>query len=481
MYKKAFFLFCMVIIFYLTIHSLQKFNYSENTLNSMISQFLSNNIEDIKGIEILDKEKNISECPLGYYDLLDNFFWPGTFQGCGCLNEKNKYTYYSNICPKDDCINIEESKKRLLPNYDKFHFCILRGEKNYYDLLAEKKILPYNNISNCNNITHKICGFIDNLNNILCIEKNIECPITKFFYSSNSTEIEILKKLDLKGKITELNYSDNILFTSHSDNSIYLNNKIPNFFRIDMSQPCLNGERNPEKDLLFDLMNNKFIFSCNKYDNGSDIVDNLYKKISSYNYLEYLIDNNFYDIYEKIFKKFEIKVENLNLNLYIKTFPGWSFKCMKGDYDTFINFLKSPDVLNKISLSIIVHSFLVIAILIAIGICSFYFIDQFEKFFYFITLGFIVLNLIYPIQVISNANWIINNISDENGNYCGDDSLNILLKSISDSCSSLMDTYIIILILVIIDLIVFICILQTFIKPTIKEIQERLIQLRQYN
>ena len=154
---------------------------------------------------------------------------------------------------------------------------------------------------------------------------------------------------------------------------------------------------------------------------------------------------------------------------------------MKGDYDTFINFLKSPDVLNKISLSIIVHSFLVIAILIAIGICSFYFIDKFEKLFYFITLGFIVLNLIYPIQVISNANWIINNISDENGNFCGDDSLNILLKSISDSCSSLMDTYIIILIIVINYIIVYIYILQNFIKPTNKEIQEKLIQLRQYN
>ena len=44
-----------------------------------------------------------------------------------------------------------------------------------------------------------------------------------------------------------------------------------------------------------------------------------------------------------------------------------------------------------------------------------------------------------------------------------------------------MDTYIIILVIIILDLIVFICILQTWIKPTIKEIQERLIQLRQYN
>ena len=482
MYNKAFFLLCMVIIFYLTIRSLQKFNYSENTLNSMIAQFLTNNIEDIKGIQNLDEENNISECPIGYDDLLENSFWPGNFPGCGCLNsDKKTYTYYSNICPKENCIEIEESKKKPLPNYDKIHFCFLRGEKNYYDLLNEKKIIPYNNISNCDNITHRVCGLIDNLNNVLCLERNNECPITKFFYSKNTTEIENLKKNDSKATINQINNTNTFLLISHSDNLVYKNNKIPNFFRVDMSQPCLNGEKNPEKELLFDLMNNKFIFSCNKYENGSDIVDNLYNQIGSENYLDYLSDNNFFNIYEKIYKKFQIKVENINLNLYVKTFPGWSFKCMKSDTDTFVNFLKSPDVLNKITLSIVVHSFLVIAILIAIGICSFYFIDKFEKLFYIISLGFIVLNLIYPIQVISNANWIINNISDENGNYCGDASLNLLLKSISDSCSSLMDTYIIILVIIILDLIVFICILQTWIKPTIKEIQERLIQLRQYN
>ena len=110
MYNKAFFLLCMVIIFYLTIRSLQKFNYSENTLNSMIAQFLTNNIEDIKGIQNLDEENNISECPIGYDDLLENSFWPGNFPGCGCLNsDKKTYTYYSNICPKENCIEIEES------------------------------------------------------------------------------------------------------------------------------------------------------------------------------------------------------------------------------------------------------------------------------------------------------------------------------------------------------------------------------------
>jgi hypothetical protein len=134
-----------------------------------------------------------------------------------------------------------------------------------------------------------------------------------------------------------------------------------------------------------------------------------------------------------------------------------------------------------LSFYIIIHSFIVIAILIEIGVCAFYFVNNFEKLFYFSILGFIILNLIYPIQVISNANWVVNNITDKNGNFCGDDSLNIMLERISDSCNSLINCYFVILCITGLNLIIFIYILNAWIKPTIKEIQERLIQLREYS
>ena len=63
--------------------------------------------------------------------------------------------------------------------------------------------------------------------------------------------------------------------------------------------------------------------------------------------------------------------------------------------------------------------------------------ENFEKIFYFIVLGFLVLNLLYPLQLITNGNWNINNLSDDEGNFCGDFSLNIIIKHISDSCQSM--------------------------------------------
>ena len=105
--------------------------------------------------------------------------------------------------------------------------------------------------------------------------------------------------------------------------------------------------------------------------------------------------------------------------------------------------------------------------------------ENFEKIFYFIVLGFLVLNLFYPLQLIANGNWIINNLSDDDGNFCGDISLNIIIKHISDSCQSLVYSYTIIICITIIDIIIYIYIMQSLIKPTIKELQEKLIQLRE--
>ena len=92
---------------------------------------------------------------------------------------------------------------------------------------------------------------------------------------------------------------------------------------------------------------------------------------------------------------------------------------------------------------------------------------------------FLILNLFYPLQFIANSNWIINNLSDNEGNFCGDESLNIIIKKISDSCQTLIYSYTFILCITILDIIIFIYVMQSLIKPAIKELQEKLIQLRE--
>jgi len=255
--------------------------------------------------------------------------------------------------------------------------------------------------------------------------------------------------------------------------------KIYNNFRVDLSQPCLGGKSSPKSELIFDLMKNKYEISCDTYKNGTEITDNLYEILDQENYLEYLADNEFLELNDKLFKPFDIDLSNKNIKLYAKSYPGWSSSCYKESPETFFNFLNSSTVLNKISFMTIINSFLIIILLISIGIGAFYFIENFEKIFFIIVLCFLVLNLFYPLQLIANGNWIINNLSDDDGNFCGDKSLNIIIKEISDSCQTLIYSYTFILCINILDIIVFIYVMQSLIKPSIKELQEKLIQLRE--
>ena len=237
MLDKIFFLLSMIIIFYLTIRCLQKFTYSDDTLNGFIIQFQTNFIEEILPLEI---SQNSSECPSNFKDLIINNNWPGSFSGCGCKSE-NKYEFYSNFCPKENCLNIEEIHMRNLSNFNKIHLCVKRGEKNYEQLM--KNIIPKNNISMCINNTHRICGFIDNLENVLCLNNNLKCPVTNFFISNDFNEVENYKKKDEFCNVFSLNNSNIFVVVSHSDINILPKNKILNIFKVDFSQPCLNLQK----------------------------------------------------------------------------------------------------------------------------------------------------------------------------------------------------------------------------------------------
>lgn len=472
MLDKALFLISMVISFYITIRAIQHFTYSDETFSSFVNQVNTGYIEDIIIAE---------QCPSGYDILLNNFQWPGTFEGCGCKKDNSTYTFYTSECEHlVNCERAEETKEVNLSKWKSSNFCVRRAKMNYKEMINTNYIIPNNqsNIEQCNNDIHRVCGIIDGVGNLLCLDKQKQCPITSAIISNNITLIEEIKLNNPSSTITQLGDDNYSLIVSHSENK---NNKIYNDFNIDMSTPCLNKEKHPNTEVIFDLMKNKFDLQCDTFTNGTPIVDSIYDSIDTYSYSDFLKDNNVYDTVNSVVNKFNIDISNKSISLYAKTYPGWSFQCMKYDPDTFNNFYKSSVVLNKLSFYTVIHAFVIICILVAIGICAFYFVDTFDKLFYFIVLGFIVLDLIYPIQVITNTNWLVNNLSEENGFYCGDESLNILLLDISNACMSLLYSYVAILCVAIICVIMFIFIMQAWIKPTIKEVQERLLQMRQYN
>jgi hypothetical protein len=487
MWEKIFFLLSIFIIFYISIRSLQNFSFEDDILKDFISQFNQNYIQDIQILNTHTPEGIPIPCPDDYEELLTNYYWAGNFNGCGCKNSYNTYDYYPNICPEENCINIEEIEPRNFSNYNHIHFCYKRGKKNYGNLIFN--LLPAESYNLCQNETHRVCGFIDSLKNIICLQKNETCPmLTTFLISKDKKYIEnYKKKYDNDAEIINITNAPLYILKSHSPLNIATtwkgdydyNIKIYNNFRVDLSQPCLGGKSSPKSELIFDLMKNKYEISCDTYKNGTEMTDNLYTILDQENYLDYLADNDFLELNDKLFKPFEIDLSNKNIKLYAKSYPGWSSMCYKESPDTFFNFLNSSTVLNKISFMTIINSFLIIILLISIGIGAFYFIEHFEKIFYIIVLCFLILNLFYPLQLIANSNWIINNLSDNEGNFCGDESLNIIIKKISDSCQTLIHSYTFILCITILDIIIFIYVMQSLIKPAIKELQEKLIQLRE--
>jgi hypothetical protein len=151
--------------------------------------------------------------------------------------------------------------------------------------------------------------------------------------------------------------------------------------------------------------------------------------------------------------------------------------CLKENGDSHKNFFKSSDALNGMFISIIVHSFILISAIISIGVIACFVSNHFELLFKIIILGFIILDIIYPIQIISNANWVINTIVDYEGVTCGDRSLDVLLNEISSACSQLENSYMLILFIAIISLVILIYSLYRLIKPANKEVQEKLLDL----
>ena len=482
MWAKLFFLITIMAIVYISIITLQKFKFTDDTLNNFIEQFQQSYIEDIKILPSYNEDGTLPECPEGYKELLTNYFWAGNYNGCGCKNENGTYIFYTNICPEEDCINVEEIQRRYLPIYNRMLLCYKRSDKNYKDLIFN--LLPKEDYEKCENETHRICGFFDSLNNIICLPKNETCPMITAFIISDSQEYIENYKNNYDNDATISNIDSLYVLISHNplniENSNEYNNKILNNFRIDLSQPCIGGQDSPKSELLFDLVKNRYTLTCDMYKNGTEMKDKLYMVLNEENYLEFLKDNNFTELNSKIFEPFNISLKDKKIKLYAKSYPGWSMKCLYKSKNTFFNFLHSSEVLNKMSFMTIMNTFLVIILLICIGIGGFYFIEYFQKIFYTILLVFLIINIFYPLQLISNGRWMIKNLSDKNGDLCGDQSLNVILEEISTSCEYLVSYYTIIICITIVDIIVFTYIMRSLLKPTMKDIQERLIQLREF-
>ena len=523
MKDKLLFIIVMIIALYLSISVIQRFSVKYDLLSEIIKEFQTGYIEDI----IIT---NSTTCPQNLNPLVIDTYWPGSYKGCGCKSEdgSNIFNFFPNYCPRlRECYSVEETTKKDLFFWRGFNICFKRSNITYAKLNLTKS---NKDEDLCNNKTHKTCGIIDGRGNSLCLQRELNCPITeiriekisnnekKNFYSSKRNLNEILQQnktiifnkslrlttgfkifnKDIKSKeenlinpqnqINEIipaenpklnpditlkpNKSDSLIYlldtniTSIKDNNTKLklndnyyilfnrehknstdiskSNQIPVFFRLDMTVPCLDTLKKPSSEHFFPLMKNKFDYMCDLSENKTEILDEHLYPIDSLILSDFYKDNNILDDILKITNPFNINLTAKTMNLYTRSYLGWNINCIESNPDSLNQFLKIEENLNGILISNIVHSFISIGGIIALGVFACFLSKYFEILFKFVNLGFCVLNLIYPIQIITNSNWLINLFTDEDGVFCGDNMLNTILIEISNSCLEMQSSYILI-------------------------------------
>ncbi len=437
--EKVILIVSILIVFYISVNSVQNFNIKYDNLDAIINEFKTGYISDIK--------INEYTCSPGYESLIRMFDWPGNYRGCACLEKNDKYEFYPLYCPAG-CKEINETSSRQFNKWRGKVICIKR-ENLFYNNLP---LIEYDKQESCMNDTHKICGIADGKNNLLCVENDWECPVTEFVItkSHNVNDTHFIK-YDLNSNYT--------LYANKNSSSLI----IPVLFRIDTTQPCLDPSLSPASEYIFPLMKKRKDLMCDTYPNGTEITDHYYQPMDNYTYDEYLLDNNYYKEVHKLIDPFNIKIIENNIKIYSKSYPGWDLKCRV--QDQLVSFLNLPDELNVLHISIILHSFISILSLICIAIFACFVNNYYELTFKLINVCFCIINFIFPIQIISNSNWIINIMSDEDGNLCGDYIINIILSEISTASLDLQYSFMIIIFITIIYCIFLIYTLYKWIKP----------------
>ena len=104
-----------------------------------------------------------------------------TIENCNC-NGKFHIGYCNYEELRNGCITIKPKKINNLYIWKGNEFCIKTFHLSYLDLLNH--IIDKEN--NCK-IGFKNCGFIDTLQNKLCLKENLNCPINNIEFSNSKT------------------------------------------------------------------------------------------------------------------------------------------------------------------------------------------------------------------------------------------------------------------------------------------------------
>jgi len=205
--------------------------------------------------------------------------------------------------------------------------------EHYFDLDIQDK--P----TNCP-IGKKSCGIIDTLNNYLCIENNIDCPVTNIQITkidSNDTPLN-----------NKINMGDYNLIYSKAESNL----NIPIELKISNSTPCKNPYfyhiPNPiylldfykNRQYCYEFIENMKYFEIESidqqigYPSNQNIdqkllaYDDTFTKIDTYKTKSLLKENNIYDLLIRL-PKINLQYYDGDTSLYQKSYFGLKTSCLK--------------------------------------------------------------------------------------------------------------------------------------------------------
>ena len=162
-------------------------------------EILNSLMNEMNKKPIFSLSKSTEQC--SNYIIFGEF--PGTKKGCDCLGIKKRRlkSYQKDRITKGSCTrnqtiagckNIKSIDSYNFNVWDSNYLCGDNNNNNYIYYLN----LSVGEGENCP-LNYKKCGYLDTLNNIMCIEEELDCPINKIIINNNSNYNENNKDIHL--------------------------------------------------------------------------------------------------------------------------------------------------------------------------------------------------------------------------------------------------------------------------------------------
>ena len=254
-------------------------------------------------------------------------------QGCEC-EENNQITYTYGQCTEEqknkNCTQMKEFKALTLQQWGNERFQMKYdmlldakiGEPTYSNLFVSSKTRIIAPGEECNIENFRKCGIIDTLGQILCMDKEFDCPNNYFknHQDPNNTYNYLVKPLENNRTLYFTNEKeDGMIFATFSAESDY---------------PCIHPEEitSEFKHYQFFKEYNKDAYPCKtKYFNRT--TNDLHYYVIDGNmtldqFLEFNDDQKNMVTALKTHKSYANKYLKTNITLYGRPYPGYNVSCL---------------------------------------------------------------------------------------------------------------------------------------------------------